>query len=340
MAASWASTRLSRTFLSAALVLGYTASAAFSTLAGGPFGQGATTSTAGGFLAAAFILLPGPWRLGAAALCFGAQLLIGLAAGAGAGAFLAPVVNLVEAVVAAWLAAKFCGARSRRLSLRKLTLILLGAVAPAAATGALVGGALVAMFGGRDFVSAWTNLVIPGVLGMAIVLPALLLVARTDQYRDFQRTRTETFALLTGVCVLTALVFSQSVLPLYFLIFPALTLVAFRLGPAGEAVAGFLVAVIALPLTLLGHGPAMLAAGVAMIDRVRLTQLFLAAALFTGVTTAAALADQARLRRLMLGRDRAARSARIRAREAERIAAVALERVRAPTLRKRVAHPV
>jgi hypothetical protein len=65
----------------------------------------------------------------------------------------------------------------------------------------------------------------------------------------------------------------------------------------------------------------MLATTLDMSGRLRLTQIFVAAALFTGLATAGALADQARLRRLMLWRDRAARSARIRARDAERLAA-------------------
>ena len=87
------------------------------------------------------------------------------------------------------------------------------------------------------------------------------------------------------------------------------------------------VAIIALPMTLLRHGPAMLATGMDMVGRLHLTQVFVTAVLFTGLATAGALADQARLRRLALGRDRAARAARVRARDAERLAGVGLHEV-------------
>ena len=62
------------------------------------------------------------------------------------------------------------------------------------------------------------------------------------------------------------------------------------------------------------------------VGRVRLTELIVVAALISTLVTAVAVGDQARLRQLMLGRDRAARAARLRARRAE---AVALDRISA-----------
>ncbi|MFI4935338.1 MAG: MASE1 domain-containing protein [Caulobacterales bacterium] len=334
--AARAPTRFDRAVVTAVLCAGYLASVAFSVFMSRPVGEGAALWTANGFLAGALILLPGAWRLGAAAICLVSQVVISLAVGDGfARSLLYPLVNLIEAGLAAYLALEFCGARARRLSLRKLTLILLGAVIPAAAVGGAVGAGIGVMVGRKGFLSLWLDWAAPGGLGMAIVLPAVLLVARSLHYRDFERSGLEMFSLLGGVSALTLAVFLQGELPLFFLIFPALTLVAFRLGPAGAAVAGFLVAVIALPLTLLGHGPSTLAAGLDLTGRVRLTQLFVAAALFTTVATAGALADQARMRRLMIGRDRAARGARLRAREAESLAAEALEvAVAAPPVRR------
>ena len=93
---------------------------------------------------------------------------------------------------------------------------------------------------------------------MAIVVPTLLLVAREAQYKEFRRTPLEVVGLLAGVSGLTGAVFYQSEAPLQFTVFPAMTLIAFRLGPPGAAVAGFLVAMISLPLVMLGHGPAVL----------------------------------------------------------------------------------
>jgi integral membrane sensor domain MASE1 len=177
---------------------------------------------------------------------------------------------------------------------------------------------------GQPFEQGWLAWAIPGGMGMAIVLPGVLLTARAAQYREFERRRLETLAILAGQCVLVGAVFVQSDLPLRFVIFPSLTLVAVRLGPPGAAAAGLLTAMIALPLTLLGHGPT-LSPALGAAGRVRLTELVIAAALFTTLVTAVAVAEQTRLRRLMLGRDRAARAALVRARQAERVAAAAAQ---------------
>jgi integral membrane sensor domain MASE1 len=154
---------------------------------------------------------------------------------------------------------------------------------------------------------------------MAIVLPALLLAARTGQYKEFDRSPLEAAAILGGLGALVVGVFLERDLPLQFAIFPALTVIAVRLGPPGAAAAGLLTALVALPLTLLGHG----APALDTVGRVRLTELIIATALFTTLVTAIAIGEQTRLRQLMLGRDRAARAARERARRAESAAAQA-----------------
>ncbi len=66
----------------------------------------------------------------------------------------------------------------------------------------------------------------------------------------------------------------------------------------------------------------MLADHLDFAGRVRLTQGFVGAVLFTGGATAGALADQTRLRRLLVWRDQSARNSRLRAQEAERMASL------------------
>ncbi len=158
---------------------------------------------------------------------------------------------------------------------------------------------------------------------MAIVLPALLLAVRNGQYKEFDRSLVETAAILTGLSALVVGVFLERDLPLQFAIFPALTVIAVRLGPPGAAAAGLLTAMIALPLAMLGQGPATLSVGLDAVGRVWLTELVVAAALISTLVTAIAVGEQTRLRQLMLGRDRAARAARLRARRAENAAAEA-----------------
>jgi integral membrane sensor domain MASE1 len=312
--------------LAASLLGGYVASVLFSFFMSRLGGHDATLWTANGFLAGALILLQGRWRIGVAALCLASKAAISLAIGDHpARALLNPVINLLEAGLAAWLAVTFCGATSRRLSLRNLTLLLVGAIAPAALFGGVLGAVSNALSQGQPLIEGWLGWAVSGGLGLVIVLPALLLVTKVRQYRDFDRSSLEVAALLVALSGLTGAVFYQDDLPLQFIIFPTLTLVAFRLGPPGAAVGGFLVAIISLPLVMTGHGPAMLSPVLDPASRIQLTEVVVAAAVFTGVVSAAALADQLRLKRLMIARDRAARAARVRAREAERLAAEALE---------------
>jgi integral membrane sensor domain MASE1 len=309
--------RLDRLAVTASLVAGYAASVLFSVVMSRVGGQGATLWTATGFLAAVLILLPGAWRIAGAGACVASQTVIALLAGDGVfRAALYPLVNLFEAAIAAWLALRFCGAGARRLSLRRLMQLIVAAIAPAAMAGGALGAAVNAALSGRDLLQGWAAWTLPGGLGMAIVLPALLLIARAGQYPEFQRTPLEIVALFAGLFGLSAAVFLERDLPLQFLVFPACALIAVRLGPAGAAVAGFVVAMVALPLAMLGHGPVATAA-IGAAARVGLTETIVASALFTSLTTAAALADQSRLRRLMLGRDKALRAARARARRAE-----------------------
>lgn len=314
--------RPGRAALAAVLVAGYAASVLLSVLVSR--GDGAASLwTANGFLAAGFILLPRTWRYGVAGLCVAAQAAISLAAGDDpVRAALYPFVNLVEAGLAAWLAIRFCGVRARRLSLRELALLPIAAIAPAAAIAGVMGAAIDFFIAGQPPLDGWLAWAIPGGLGMAIVLPALLLSVRVGQYREFGRPPAEMAAIMAGLAALVAGVYLQRELPLQFALFPALTMIAVRLGPPGASAAALLTAAIALPLTLLGDGPAALA-HLGAVGRARLTELVLAAAMFSTLVTAVAVGEQTRLRQLMLGRDRAARAARQRARRAERAAAEA-----------------
>ncbi len=318
--------RFQRGLLLGGLVVAYGASVLFSVLISRMGGQTASIWTATGFLTGALILLGGRWRLAAAGLCVAFQAAVSLAVGDGpVRATINPAINLLEAGLAAWLAVTYCGARRRRLSLRKLTLLVIGAITPAAILGGVAGAIVNHLLRGQGFVGGWLDWAIPSGLGMALVTPSVLLVAREGQYKEFRRSAVETGGLVGGVCGLTAAVFWQNELPLQFMVFPVLALVAFRLGPPGAAVAGFFVAVICLSLTALGHGPAMLAVALDQIGRVRLAQVVAAAALCTTLATAVVVADHSRLQRLLISRDRAVRAALLRARVAERMLAEAMQ---------------
>jgi len=303
-----------------ALAAGYAASLLLSVAVSRARGEGGGLWTANGFLAAAFILLPGPWRVGVALACMAFHAAVDLAAGDGAlHATLYPLINLLEAGLVGWLAIRFCGVRARRVSLRELALVPIAAIIPANAAAGALGALAASVLRGQPLLAGWLAWSIPGALGMALVLPALLLAARADQYKEFDRPPLEVAATLAALGALVVGVFLDRDLPLQFAIFPALTMIAVRLGPPGAAAAGLLTAMMALPLTLLG--PAAPSSGLDGVGRVRMTELIIATALFTTLVTAIVVGEQTRLRELMLGRDRAARAARERARRAEAAAA-------------------
>lgn len=310
-----------RAVTAGALFVGYLGSLLLSLYLGRGAGHTSAIWTANGFLAGGFILLPWRWSLAAALVCLAAEALVRAAVGdPWPRIAFYPLVNLLEAGAAAWLGLTFCGAQARRYSLARLALLLVVAIVPAAVVGGAAGGLLDLLLGRRDFANGFVGWAVPGALGMLIVLPPALLIARGRHYRELERSRAEVVGLLAGLCGVTAFIYFQRDLPVQFVIFPTLTLVAARLGPSGAASASFLVAVIALPLVMLGRGP-ISASGLDLADRARVTELVIAAALFTALTTAVALAEQARVRRLMIARDRAARLARMRARAAESLAA-------------------
>lgn len=286
-------------------------------------GAGSAIWTANGFAVGGLLILPRPWSLAVFAACVATQFGLGLAAGHGlARAGTTTVINVGAMALAAFLTQRYCGIGARRLGVVRLTRILVFAVAPSATLAGLAAAIASLAISHRPFTDVWRDWVVSGGAGMAVVLPSLLLAARFGQYRDFHRTWVETVGLFLALAALTAAIFLQTDLPLFFLIFPAVTFIAFRLGPPGAALAGFVVGAIALPLTLLGHGPAVLSRNLDFAGQVRLAEAFVAAVLVSSVATGTALADQNRLRRLLIWRDRSARSSRQRAQAAERVASL------------------
>ncbi len=131
-------------------------------------------------------------------------------------------------------------------------------------------------------------------LGMALVVPLLLALLRPGW-----RTRLAPggvlralgyAGLLAATCVL---VFGNNARPGLFLVFPPLLLMVWRLGAAGAATGVVLVATIALPGTLAGHGPLATLPGLAM--RVQFLQVFLLVLSATMLPVAALLAAHRRL---------------------------------------------
>lgn len=299
----------------------FTGSVAASVLLSRGGGHGAALWTANGFLVSALLVLPRSHAIAALVACALSQGAVSAVAGDPVVRILAStLINIGECAMTAALARRYCGVNARRLGLVRLMRILVLAAMPASFIGSLAAAAVFSLFSTRRFADTFSDWMISSILGIAMVLPAVLLAIRHTRYREFHRPWWEMLGLFTGLAGLTALVFWQADLPILFAVFPAVTLIAFRLGPPGAAAAGFVVGMIALPLTLFDHGPATLSRDLDFAGQIRLAQVFVCCVLFTGIGTAVALADQTRLRRMLVRRDRAARISRQRALDAERLA--------------------
>lgn len=176
----------------------------------------------------------------------------------------------------------------------------------------LIGFLLVSVVGAAGLCSAlgarWTLLFVPAgpwwklfrtwylgdMLGMALLAPLVYMLQRPGFFTIFRREQiARTLAFLAIPALVTVLVFTHDGDPLTFFLFPALLLVVFRLGFPGTVVAIFVVAFLAIGLTIKGHGPLMLIPGQhALLHRIVVAQIFLAVEIFTAFPIAALLEER------------------------------------------------
>ncbi|MDP3855430.1 response regulator [Phenylobacterium sp.] len=308
--ASW-SARSRWLTLSAGLILAFAASVVFGlNLTRGSAGV-ATIWLASGIMTAAMLLLPRRWAVGVTAVCFGFQVLCNLPINSLALSFVFPLLCLVEAVATAWLARKACGQTMRLTSLKRVARLILLAVAPATAAVSILAADVLTLFGRsfNDVLSAWFY---AHALGMTIVLPATLMVARDDLSADFRRSVVEQLGLYGLIAVASVVAFLPYRFPMPLLMFPFLTLMAVRLGPRGAALSALILATICSGLMLADFRP-ITGATWSLLEKTRSLQFLIAVAFFTSLAMALAIADQQRLKRLWAGRTRVARGAQGRA---------------------------
>jgi len=211
------------------------------------------------------------------------------------------VINLAEAVIAAWI----LGPRGRRLrplgSLSWLVRFVVGAGLAAPLAGAVLAAATMWVIG-KPPGPASLNFFAGHALGNVTFTPLALLVARgnfSKLFRDVhRRNAVETGSLLVLVMVVCLIVFQHSGFPLLFLPVLPIILVTFRLGRGGAAVAIVLLALIGGGSTLAGLGPLQLI-DVAFGSQVQFFQFYLAATVMTVLPVASDLENRRRLHRAL-----------------------------------------
>jgi signal transduction histidine kinase/CheY-like chemotaxis protein len=266
-----------------------------------------------GFLAAAVILLERRLALACIGVCAAAALPLFFLHSTNIPFDLCRfMLNTTEPVLAGVLARWVLGPRRLlRTGLGFLRLQFL-AVLPACALARLIWQFEFHLVLGRGVQEPWGGAFIAHLLGMAVVLPAMLLLFQPAQ-PELRRSKWEIGGAVAAMILIVALMLTQQNLPISFVTFPVLLFVALRLGPRGSAVGSLVLGVIALPPTLNGTGPFLIHPSWDFRERAMIYQGFCLSTLFAVSLGAFMVSEQARLRLLLVRRAASARQARRRA---------------------------
>jgi signal transduction histidine kinase/ActR/RegA family two-component response regulator len=295
------------------LTISFAASALFYVALTRESGGVATLWLPSGLMAAGFVLLPLRRAAWLAAGCTVAGVTVNFAVGAPVDALpLFAGLNLFEAGMAALIIRRICGQRRRIADLATLLRIALFAIVPTTALTAILAGALLGYLtqSTPQIVIGWFT---ANALGMAISLPAVMLLADRRAGHDSRRALAEQITIYGLVALLSAVAYLPHSFPTPMLLTPALVAAAFRLGPRGVALSALMMAIIAT--TMVSLGPAYHGA-LSQPQRILNLQFIIATALFTSLSVALILSEQARTRRMLAMRTRAAKRAQDRAQAA------------------------
>jgi diguanylate cyclase (GGDEF)-like protein/PAS domain S-box-containing protein len=123
------------------------------------------------------------------------------------------------------------------------------------------------------------NCILSDMLGIAVMTPLTLSLLRGETRSLLGRHQIWRFVPLLGLhCIVLFGVFSQQQLPLLFVPFPTLLLLASGFGIAGAGLGMLATALAAMGFTMSGHGPALLITNQSRFDPVSVMQFYLLAA--------------------------------------------------------------
>ncbi len=212
-----------------------------------------------GIMAAALLQLHRRPAIAVLAACFAINLFSNLFRGdPGIFLWINPLLNVAESMLAAVMARRYCGAALDMRRPRRLVRFAVCAAAAAAAVS-LVGYALVWVLR-EPPLGLWLfrlqSFFVMELMGLLLVTPILLLLARRHRFAGMARARwPEAAALMALIVCVTGWVFWQDDSPFLFLTVMPMLLIGLRLPPTLTATALILVALISGVATLTGHGP-------------------------------------------------------------------------------------
>ncbi len=267
---------------------------------------------ANGLLAVGMMALNAPRRLTLTLLALTSQMLASILVGDRlpvAALFMA--VNTLEAYAVWAVARRFSDGVPRLRTMRHLAL-LVAVCTPICVVSALICAPIFSLLSGGSLLAVlWAWFASSG-LGLAVVLPATLVLLDAEHRRAFHRSVLERLALYASIAVMTAICFRPGGIQAPFLIFPLAMLATFRLGARGAAESSLIVACIAIPIVASNPETAM-SMRWASTNPTRVVQFMVSLLFGANLATGLVLAQQERLKRLLVRREQLTRAARARA---------------------------
>ena len=233
------------------------------------------------------------------------------------------LTNTGMAMGCAVLARRVCGAALDLRRPGRLARFALLAAVPAAAGSVLFGMGALAVLSPQPW-TTWAfhtqNYIAIELLGLLLVTPVLLLLARRHRFEaSGPARRQESLALVGLTLAVSAAVFWQNGAPLMFLVVPPMMLIGLRLSPTWTAGSLIALALVSGAATLLGHGPVHLGRiaetpGLESIPpivrRLGIYNLFLLAMIVTVLPISTVMTERRRLEARLRARTAAAQEAR------------------------------
>ena len=284
-----------------------------------------------GILAAALLQLHRRPAVAVLIVCFTINLFSNVIRGdPGMLLWLNALLNLGQAVLCAILARRVCGAALDMRRPKRLLAFAGLAALPAVTVTAVVGFGLVMLVRQIGFSTATAFSIYSffsvELLGLLLVTPILLLVARAHRFKGLTRARApEAIGLFVLMVVVTTLTFWQTNLSIAYLTFPPMLLIGLRLSPTKTASALIVLAGITGVATLTGHGPVHLTqladvpgleAAPPMLRRLGIYNLYLLIMVATVLPISTVMTERRRLEACLRARTLAAQEARRRAEDA------------------------
>ncbi|MFJ6025645.1 response regulator [Brevundimonas sp. NPDC092305] len=283
-----------------------------------------------GILAAALLQLHRRQAVAVLVACFTINLASNIVRGdPGVLLWLNALMNMGEAMLAAVLARRFCGAALDMRRPRRLLAFGLFSALPAVAVTAVFGFSIFMTM--RDYpAEVWAfriySFTAMELLGLFLVTPVLLLIARAHRFEGLRKVSPFETASLFGLMIaVTVAVFWQETAPLLFITFLPMLLISMRLSPTRTAAALIVFSALSGVATLTGHGPVQLTrlSGLAelqavspIVQRLGVYNLFMLALVVTVLPVSTVMTERRRLEARLRARTLAAQDARRQAEDA------------------------